>query len=129
MAQNGPRERIKAFKVAYITEQLNLTSKEAQKFWPIYNEHQETIETLRIKERRAMASIKGPNQIDNISDQQAGDLLNNYVNNVEQKSKARQKLIKDLQNVLPKKKILKLVKAEIGFNKRMLDKIRERRRH
>ena len=31
------RERIKALKVAFITEKLELTESEAQKFWPIYN--------------------------------------------------------------------------------------------
>ena len=31
------REKIKTLKIAYITEQLNLTAKEAQDFWPIYN--------------------------------------------------------------------------------------------
>src|SRR6478672_1216789 len=38
LAQPG-REggRIEAIKVAFFTEQLNLTSEEAQKFWPLYN--------------------------------------------------------------------------------------------
>ena len=30
------KEKVKALKVAYITEQLDLTTEEAQKFWPIY---------------------------------------------------------------------------------------------
>ena len=33
------KEKIKAMKVSYITEKLNLTSEEAEKFWPIYNEY------------------------------------------------------------------------------------------
>ena len=32
------KEKIKALKVAHITNELDLTSKEAQQFWPIYNE-------------------------------------------------------------------------------------------
>jgi len=31
------KEQIKALKVAYITEELNLNSEEAAKFWPLYN--------------------------------------------------------------------------------------------
>ena len=31
------REQIKAMKVAFLTTELNLTSSEAEKFWPIYN--------------------------------------------------------------------------------------------
>jgi len=38
-AAQPPKERIKALKVAYITKELNLTSAEAEKFWPVYNEY------------------------------------------------------------------------------------------
>ena len=31
-------QRIKASKIAYITEQVELTPEEAEKFWPVYNE-------------------------------------------------------------------------------------------
>ena len=34
-------ERIKAQKVAFITEKLSLTAEEAQQFWPIYNAFEE----------------------------------------------------------------------------------------
>ena len=38
LAQQGQhRERIKALKTAHITNELNLTSDEAEKFWPVYN--------------------------------------------------------------------------------------------
>ncbi|MBQ0741530.1 sensor of ECF-type sigma factor, partial [Aquimarina celericrescens] len=57
-AQNGSREKIKAFKIAYITEKLNLSSKEAQEFWPIYNNHEEIIENLRKEKRKLMKALK-----------------------------------------------------------------------
>ena len=31
------RDQIKASKVAFITNELNLTTTEAEKFWPLYN--------------------------------------------------------------------------------------------
>ena len=33
------KEKIKALKIAYLTEKLDLSSNEAEKFWPIYNKH------------------------------------------------------------------------------------------
>jgi len=33
-------ERIKALKIAYITEQLDLTADQAQKFWPVFNRYE-----------------------------------------------------------------------------------------
>ena len=43
------KEKIKAFKVSYLTQELNLTSENAEKFWPVYNKHQEKLDTLRSK--------------------------------------------------------------------------------
>ena len=45
------RKKIKALKTAYLTEELQLTSSEAEKFWPLYNKHEEKIDFLRNKGR------------------------------------------------------------------------------
>ena len=45
------KEKIKSLKIAYITERLNLKSSEAQAFWPIYNAHEELMESFRNQER------------------------------------------------------------------------------
>ncbi len=127
-AQNGPRERIKAFKVAYITEKLDLSSKDAQQFWPIYNNHEATIEKLKKQERKIIRAIKEINNSQSeLSDQQAEDFLNTYLDAEEQKSKSQKKLIVDLKKIMSNEKILKLLKAEADFSKRILEKIRERR--
>ena len=41
-ADNGWRERVRAEKVAFLTEEIDLTESEAQVFWPIYNEIQKS---------------------------------------------------------------------------------------
>ena len=43
------RNKIKALKTAHITSELNLSSKEAEKFWPIYNASQEKEHSYRKK--------------------------------------------------------------------------------
>lgn len=51
-AQNGQRnEKIQALKIAFITQRLDLTSAEAEKFWPIYNEYEVEINNLRISNK------------------------------------------------------------------------------
>ena len=44
-------ERIEALKVAYITKQLQLTSQEAEKFWPVYNEYDNEMKQM-VREHR-----------------------------------------------------------------------------
>ena len=37
----GNRDKIKTLKIAFITEKLDLSEQEAQKFWPVYNAFEE----------------------------------------------------------------------------------------
>jgi hypothetical protein len=46
-AQSG--SRIETLKIAYITNKLNLSSEEAQKFWPIYNNYSLELKVARLK--------------------------------------------------------------------------------
>jgi hypothetical protein len=46
-AQNG--NRLEALKIAYITNKLNLSPEEAQKFWPIYNQYAVELKVARLK--------------------------------------------------------------------------------
>ena len=46
-AQNG--EPSEALKIAYITNRLNLSPEEAQKFWPIYNNYSVELKVARMK--------------------------------------------------------------------------------
>jgi hypothetical protein len=53
-AQDGPgrrAEKIQALKIAFITQKLQITSAEAEKFWPVYNQYENDIRTLRLKNK------------------------------------------------------------------------------
>ena len=39
-AQNPNMEKLNNYKIGFFTKKLNLTSGEAEKFWPVYNEYQ-----------------------------------------------------------------------------------------
>mgnify|MGYP000698456460 CR=1 FL=1 len=43
----GNRDKIKTLKIAFITEKLDLSEKEAQQFWPVYNTFEEENYKLR----------------------------------------------------------------------------------
>lgn len=53
-SQNNPgpqAERIQALKIAFITQKLQLTSAEAERFWPVYNQYENEIRDLRENNR------------------------------------------------------------------------------
>lgn len=45
--KGGGEDKIKALKIAFITQKLDLTASEAQKFWPVYNVYDEEVIKLR----------------------------------------------------------------------------------
>ena len=46
--QKGPiRDKIKAQRIAFITERLNLSPDEATKFWPVYNQFSGELEEVK----------------------------------------------------------------------------------
>ena len=45
-------EKVQALKIAFITQKLELTTDEAQKFWPVYNEYRSELQTARKENRQ-----------------------------------------------------------------------------
>jgi len=125
VAQRPAQERIKTLKVAFITERLGLTSQEAQEFWPVYNAYDESLQKLRRKERQRFGSQLP--YLDDLSDDEASKLLTEFRILQVEKHNLEQDFLEDLENVLPSKKIVLLLKAEEDFKKRLLQQVRKRR--
>jgi len=124
-AQRPRQERIRTLKVAFITERLGLTTEEAQNFWPVYNAHDETLHTLRRKERQHFGGQLP--FLEDLSENEASKLLLEFRSIQKEKFELEQNFIADLENVLPPKKIILLLKAEEDFKKRLLQQVGKRR--
>jgi hypothetical protein len=72
---NDKKEKIESFKVAFITQKLNLTTKEAQLFWPVYNEYLDKIEALKNARKKELRSANI--NIDTYSDKDLELMLDN----------------------------------------------------
>ena len=118
------RDKIRTLKIAYITEKLNLTEKEAQQFWPIYNSFEDNFMKLRRQpyEKRKRVDLQ------NISDKDAEALLNEIRSVENKKHDLKEKFIDDLLKVIPAKKIILLNKVEDDFKHKMFEEFRNRRR-
>lgn len=124
-AQRPPRDKVKTLKVAFITEELELTSKEAQDFWPIYNAHEEQMEKLRRNEREQFGG-KHIN-VTELSEKEAEQILESIQNLQSKKVEIDNAFIAKLKNVLPSKKIVQLIRAEEQFKRRLLQEFRRKR--
>ncbi|OYQ41527.1 sensor of ECF-type sigma factor [Flavobacterium cyanobacteriorum] len=128
-AQDGKekREQVKALKVSFFTLQLNLTSDEAAKFWPVYNAYEEKVYSLRHNRLRPLIKSIDQTGVDKVSEKEALAYVDQIQDIEREIFNARQKLVTDLKPIIGPIKLLKLKKAEDDFNKKLLSKYKERR--
>ncbi|GAB4277741.1 MAG: hypothetical protein Kow0068_00970 [Marinilabiliales bacterium] len=115
-------EKIKAEKVAFLTNELDLTVEEAQKFWPLYNEMEDKLEKLRKESREARKLA--PEKIETLSDSEIEKLLDEQMKRKEEMVAIEMEYYKKFKNVLPIRKVLKLHQAEKDFTHVLLNKLK-----
>ena len=116
------RDKIQAARVAYITDQLQLTPQEAEKFWPIYREFAERRKALRQQLRDAKQNPT-PDQNQEQNSQAALDAqfkLKQQELDLEKDYSGR------LLKVISAQKLRTLPDAERRFRQMILDQIQRR---
>ena len=116
-------EKIKAEKVAFLTTQLALTSAEAEKFWPIYNE----MEKQRWDAQKARRELenKVSEAEESLSENEVIKLTREFAGSMAKEGALMSGYNEKLLKVLPAKKVLKLYKAENEFRMNMIRKYRD----
>lgn len=118
-------EKIKSLKVAFFTERLDLSSSEAEAFWPVYNAHEKQMNSLRRTER---TEFRGKLQnLETMSDNEAEKLLQNYMDLQGKKQREQQSFVAEMKGILSAKKTILLLKTEEDFKKQLLKQYRQRR--
>jgi hypothetical protein len=116
------RERIERMKRTFISERLNLTVAEAEKFWPVYNEYNDRKMAIRKelgklnKQLKAATTEKEVNDgIAAISKKKQEDLAND------------EKFAKDVLPILGSQKTVTMMGLPQEFKKEVMERLRERR--
>jgi len=114
------KEKIDALKVAFITNELPLTSSEAEKFWPIFNAFEDKQFELKHEKSLVFLNKMDDETVNNMSEKEAASLLVKMESSEEEIFQARKKLLANLKPILSQVKIIKLKKALEEFNKKLL---------
>ncbi len=121
-------EKIKALKVAHLSDKLNLTELEADKFWPIYNAYDDKRHKLFKLERRLVKdNIKKVGGIESLTNEEADAVLLKLRDVKEQLHSNRLEFQKSILNILPSKKILLLEVTERNFNRKLMKMLKKER--
>ncbi|WP_291961998.1 hypothetical protein [Maribacter sp.] len=121
--RNQDWEKINSLKVAFITEKLSLSSKEAQEFWPVYNEYQEKRNALRKKSHNQIrGKIKDSNTL---TEKEAENLLALHIQIEEEEEALDSSFLKKVSKVITAKKTLLLLRSEEEFKRQLMKQYRQ----
>ncbi|MFY0604868.1 MAG: hypothetical protein JXQ93_13090 [Flavobacteriaceae bacterium] len=121
------REKIHALKIAYLTDKLDLTEQEAEKFWPVYNKFDKKLQKLRTVERYKLKKrIKDAGGIEALSEKEA-EIITELMLFIEKEMYDTKKaFFTSLKKVITFKKIIQLQIAEREFTRNMFRKLRKK---
>lgn len=115
---------IEAYKIAFLTQKLDLSAEEAKLFWPIYNEWQKEQAQLRKERAEKMISFRKITEIEELSDSEIQGLIVNDFNFKQRELNLEKKYYYKLKSSLPIKIIGKYYRAQEAFKKELLSRYR-----
>jgi len=121
-AQNTPAERLDAYKVAFITKRLNLTTAEAQKFWPVYNELQRKKNAIQMERFSIFRNI-ADNEL-NMSEKEIVEAGDRLVSLELQEANLTSEYHNKFRELLSPVKVIRLYHAENQYRIQLLNELR-----
>ena len=121
VAQNPNLEKLKTYKIAFFTKRLDLSSQEAEKFWPVYNDYQN--QKNKIQSER-ISIIKDFNQNEStLNDKQLTDIGEKIIAATVEESSIAVSFHSKLKGVLPPAKVIKFYQAEAQFKAHLINEL------
>jgi len=112
------QKKIETEKIAFLTKELNLSVKEAQKFWPLYNEAQDKRDKLIIQKRKLMHKLH--KEIETMNDIELQKILDQVLSVDVSISKLKLDHNKKFEKIISPRKTAKLYQAEREFRETLL---------
>ena len=106
--------KIQSIKMDYISDNLHLSSDEADKFWPVYNQYQNELNVVLHQKRQNMLnSSKNPQDIVNDNLDYDSKILN-----------IKKHYKDEFARILPSDKLAQFYKSERSFNEEMIKRLK-----
>jgi len=119
--------KIEQLKIGYLTERMNLSTEEAQKFWPLYNEYSKKMRLAKGKTRLKMEEIKL--SLDASTDSELESLADELIAFKIKEGKFFEDFYPRFKSILSIEKVLRFYKAEEEFPRWVLKQVRQRQQN
>lgn len=118
-------EKLTSYKIAFFTQRLNLTSAEAEKFWPLYNDYSARKGKLQL-DRVSLIRYAVQNEA-NMSEAELTSTADKLANSFVEEANITVSFNKEIQKVLPPVKVIKLFQVETQYKQQLLRELNERK--
>ena len=125
-SQGKNMERIKTQRVAFYTEKLELSEKEAEKFWPVYNDYNSQKEKINIQRSTIMRRLL--REMENMNEKEIEESHQKFIDIQSKSHKLFLRFDDKFLEILPASKVMKLYITEIQFKQFLLKQIGEQGR-
>lgn len=114
-------EKLNNYKIGFFTKKLDLTSDEAVKFWPVYNEYQTQRNSIQMDKLKINRNF---NQNESsLTDKQLTEMGDKYVDLLVQESNLAVDFHKKLREVLSPAKVIRYYQAENQYKAQLLNEL------
>jgi len=121
LSRNNPQrpnvERVKAVRVALLTQKMSLSTEEAEKFWPVYNDYE--------KEQKKIREKFQPNKnIMALDDESVEKHLLGLLDMEEELVKMKKKYYQNFSKIIGYRKVAILAKSDREFYLAMIERLK-----
>jgi hypothetical protein len=120
-SQNPNLEKLNSYKIGFFTKKLNLSSAEAEKFWPVYNEYQKQKNQIQLEKVNLIRNFNLNEN--NLNDNQMAEIGDKLVAAIVQESALAVTFHKKLKEVLPPAKVIRFYQAENQYKVQLLNEL------
>jgi hypothetical protein len=124
-AQNQNFEKFSTYKVGFFTKKINLTTEEAERFWPVYNDYQKQKNLIQ---REKILIMKDFNLNESsLSDKQLAEMGDKLIKYISDESTLAVAFHKKVKEILPPAKVIRYYQAENQYKLQLLKELQENR--
>ena len=121
--KRNKEDKIEQLRIAYITQELDLTTDEAETFWPVYNEGEKAMREERKKKNKSVNYLK--KNRDSMTEADIEKKMKEALDSDIELAELKKKYTEKVADVIGYTKALKLLETEKKFKKELLKRVNQ----
>lgn len=115
------KDKVEALRIAFISKRVELTTAEAEKFWPVYNEYNDKLKAIKRNLRQSYRK-----KAETLNDREAEELYYLDLQSKQAETDVHKVYSEKIKAIIGVKKVVKLRVAEEEFKREIINSIKEK---